>query len=321
MFENLKRKILNNDSLTPEEALAVLNTDDRNVFYLFAITNEIRNSFKGSKISFCSISNAKSGKCSEDCKFCAQSSHYKTDVNTYPLKSSKKLLREIDAVNTKGIISSLGLVTSGKGILSDHDFSIICETIAQYPDSINSCASLGILTYEQCNQLKASGLKTLHHNLETAESFYPQICTTHSYQERLQTLKNAKDAGLQICCGGIFGLGESLEQRVEFAFALKDVNPEGIPINFLNPVEGTPFENNKILSPFESLKIIAMFRLVHPQKTVLVGGGREKALRSLQSLMFVAGANATITGDYLTTTGKNIKEDSQILKDLGFQNS
>jgi len=315
ILNQLQEKALHQEDLTADEALFLLTSD--RPFAVFAAANEIRDHFKGSHISLCTISNAKSGYCSEDCTFCAQSAHYDTGAVSYPLKSTEVLLAEVKEAQTVNKAENFGLVTSGKRILADKELASVCDTLRHYPAGMGHCASLGTLTYEQCRQLKEAGLETLHHNLETACSFYPQICTTHSYEERLQTLDNARKAGLKLCSGGIFGLGESLEQRVELAFALKQVDPGGIPLNFLSPLKGTPLENQPLLEPLEALKIIAMFRLVHPAKTIRIGGGRERILRDLQPLMFIAGANATLTGNYLTTTGKSTREDQQMIRDLG----
>ncbi|MFC1478021.1 biotin synthase BioB [Candidatus Margulisiibacteriota bacterium] len=311
---NLASKSLQNQEITHSEALSILETNDP--YSVFEAANKIREHFKGKKINLCSISNAKSGKCSENCKFCAQSAHYKTAVTPYSLKNKSDILKEIQkAVKNKA--ERFSIVTSGKSILSDKEYEIILETIAQYPPVMGKCASLGTLSFKQCKMLKEAGLETYHHNLETARSFYPQICTTHTYEERLETLKNAKAAGLNLCSGGIFGLGETLEQRVELAFALKEVDPDGIPLNFLSPIPGTPLEDMPVLEPLEALKIIAMFRFVHPDKTIRIGGGREKALGNLQPLMFIAGANAVLTGNYLTTAGKTPQDDHEMIKELG----
>ncbi|MFC1595998.1 biotin synthase BioB [Candidatus Margulisiibacteriota bacterium] len=311
---SLKEKVFNNINISPDEALGILQTDK--CFDLFAAADDIRTHFKGKSISLCSIGNVKSGKCSEDCKFCAQSAHYQTDTITYPLKSGEAIINEVTLSQTENKAERFGIVTSGKSVLSDKELGVICKVLRAYPPGMGKCASLGTLSYEQCLTLKEAGLETLHHNLETSRSFFPQICTTHSYDERLQTLLNAKKAGLKLCAGGIFGLGETLEQRVELAFELKGVDPDGIPLNFLSPIPGTPLENQLVLKPLEALKLIAMFRFVHPEKTIRIGGGREKALRSLQPMMFMAGANAALTGNYLTTVGKSPKEDQKMVQDL-----
>ncbi|MFH1428566.1 MAG: biotin synthase BioB [Candidatus Margulisiibacteriota bacterium] len=311
---SLLYKSLNSQDITPSEALSILETDQP--YSVFEAANVIREHFNGNKISLCSISNAKSGRCSEDCKFCAQSAHYQTAVTPYSLKSKSEILKEVQMAQ-ESKADRFSIVTSGKSILSETEYNSILEMISGYPSEMGKCASLGTLSFKQCKMLRNAGLETYHHNLETSRSYYPQICTTHSYEERLETLKNAKKAGLTLCSGGIFGLGETLEQRVELAFALKEVDPDGIPINFLSPIPGTPLENMPVIEPLDALKIIAMFRFVHPTKTIRIGGGREKALRSLQPLMFIAGANAVLTGNYLTTAGKTPQEDWQMIKDLG----
>ncbi|HCX89131.1 MAG TPA: biotin synthase BioB, partial [Deltaproteobacteria bacterium] len=182
--------------------------------------------------------------------------------------------------------------------------------------AIGRCASLGTLTRETARDLKKAGLERYHHNLETSESFFPKICTTHSYKERVNTIKIAQEEGFRVCCGGIFGLGETLEQRLEFAFTLKELGVDSIPLNFLNPIPGTPLENAPPIPPMEILKIIAVFRFIHPTKDIRVCGGRQRNLRGIQPLMYLAGANATMIGNYLTTPGSNPKEDLQLIEDL-----
>jgi biotin synthase len=210
-------------------------------------------------------------------------------------------------------------VTSGKGITSEGELDTLCkalEKIAQKTDII-PCASLGVLNPRQMKALSAAGLKRYHHNLETAESYFPKMCSTHSYQERVQTVRAAQEADLEVCSGALFGLGETGEQRIELAFALRELNVDSIPLNFLNPVTGTPLEHYPMLDPLEILKIIALFRFVLPEKDIRVCGGREVGLRTLQPLMYVAGANGTMVGNYLTTRGRNPAVDIQEIYDLG----
>ncbi|MDY6967566.1 MAG: biotin synthase BioB, partial [Spirochaetota bacterium] len=194
----------------------------------------------------------------------------------------------------------------------------ICNALEDISSNVDiaGCASLGTLSYESAKMLKESGLKRYHHNLETAESFFPEICTTHSYEERIKTVKIAKEAGFEVCCGGIFGIGETPQQRLEFAFTLKELDVDSIPLNFLNPITGTPLENAPAIPPMEILKIIAMFRFVHPTKDIRVCGGRQTNLRGVQPLMYIAGANGIMIGNYLTTAGGDPNEDLQLIEDL-----
>ena len=315
-LDDLKEKALRQQNLNIEEAFFLLEYN--NPLELFWAANEIREKFKGKKINLCSIGNAKSGKCSEDCTFCAQSGHFETGSLAYPLRSTESMITEVIEAQEVNKAERFGIVTSGRRVATDTELATISEMLQEYPIGMGRCASLGTITYEQCLILKENGLETLHHNLETARSFYANICSTHSYDDRYNTLMAGKKAGLKLCSGGIFGLGETLEQRVELAFELKTIDPDGIPLNFLSPVPGTPLESQPLLEPLEALKIIAMFRFVHPTKTIRIGGGREKVLRDLQPLMFIAGANATLTGNYLTTVGKKPEEDQQMIRDLGF---
>jgi biotin synthase len=210
------------------------------------------------------------------------------------------------------------IVTSGKSLLN-RELEKVCIAIKRisHQNKIRPCASLGILNQEAALALKQAGLKRYHHNLETAASFFPNICTTHCYEEDLTTIKIAKRLGFEVCCGGIFGMGESAEQRVELAFTLKELGVDSAPANFLNPIPGTKLESTHLLTPLECLKILASLRFILPSCDILTCGGREVNLRSLQPLMFISGASGTMVGDYLTTRGRSPQEDLELIKDLG----
>ena len=318
-LQELTDGVIKGYTVTGDEALRIfsLKTQEE-IVMLMAHATVLRNLFKGLQIDLCGVVNAKSGRCAEDCIFCAQSAHHKTDVKTYPLLDVDELVRSAGEAFSSGA-HRFGLVTSGKGITSKAELDTLCqalEQIAQKTD-LTPCASLGVLNHEQLKVLSAAGLKRYHHNLETAESFFPKICSTHSYQERLKTVRAAQEAGLEVCSGALFGLGETEEQRIELAFALRELNVDSIPLNFLNPVSGTPLEHYPVLGPLEILKIIALFRFVLPEKDIRVCGGREVGLRTLQPLMYVAGANGTMVGNYLTTSGRNPAVDIQEIYDLG----
>jgi len=212
------------------------------------------------------------------------------------------------------------IVTSGRGITNASELEKICEYIREISEDSDliPCASLGILSDEQFHYLRDAGLKRYHHNLETAKSHFPAICSTHSFDERIQTILMAKKEGFEICSGGIFGLGETPEQRIELAFTLRDLDVDSVPLNFLNPVSGTPAEKYPLLAPLEVLKTIALFRFILPEKGIRVCGGREVSLRTLQPLMYLAGANGAMIGNYLTTGGRDAKIDLQEIMDLGF---
>lgn len=320
--QELVQKIISGGFINQSQARDLIRTPDKDLFSLLASADIIRQYFKGNKIKLCAIVNAKSGRCSENCVFCAQSGHNKTAVNVYPLLSAEEMASAARAAEKTMSATCFSIVTSGKSIYSDSEIDSISSalmTITQ-ETGLNRCVSLGTLNREQIQKLKTSGLKRLHHNLETAESYFDKICTTHSYQERLNTIKFAKLAGLEICSGGIFGLGETPEQRVELAFALKELEVDSVPINILNPIPGTPAaEKNEPMSPFDVLRLVATYRFILPDKDIGVFGGRERSLGSLQPLMFIAGANVTLIGDYLTTTGESPDKDLQMIKDLGLE--
>jgi biotin synthase len=305
-----------------EEALKLIGTCDDETFGLLAKASQIRRKHKGNKIKLCAIINAKSGKCSENCSFCAQSAHHPTNVPSYPLLSSDEIIAAAKEAEKSMQATCFSIVTSGKATKTKGEIETIgksVETLCQ-ETKLNRCVSIGTLTKTELVELKKRGLKRLHHNLETARSFFDQICTTHIYEERLATIKTAKEIGLEVCSGGIFGLGESLEQRIELAFTLKELAVESIPINILNPIPGTPAAKNyKPMTPLETLRLVATYRLILPEADIGVFGGRERALGTLQPLMFIAGANVTLVGDYLTTKGQAPEKDLQMIKDLGLE--
>lgn len=289
---------------------------------LLAAADRIRRHFHGNKVKLCGIVNAKSGRCSENCSFCAQSAHYRTDCRVYPLLTEKELVAAAKSAERNMSATCFSFVTSGKTIHSDAELATIGSALAAVAaeTKLNRCVSLGALNPDQINKLKKAGLRRLHHNLETAESYFGKMCTTHSYADRVKTVKLAKAAGLEICSGGIFGLGETPQQRIELAFALKELEVQSVPINILNPVPGTPAAANyKPMTPFEVLKLVAAYRFILPIQDIGVFGGRERSLGSLQPLMFVAGANVTLIGDYLTTKGQAPEKDLQMIRDLGLE--
>ncbi|MEK6645904.1 MAG: biotin synthase BioB [Candidatus Firestonebacteria bacterium] len=313
-IEEIGNKILTGSDLTKDEALFLVNSED--LYDILYFANKIRAKFKKNTLRFCSIINAKSGACSEDCKFCAQSIYYDTQVNTYSLVDFNTILKSAKQAKETGA-DGFSIVTSGKGVVSDDELKVICNSIGEINKlGLYSCVSLGEVNESEANILKNNGLIKYHHNLETSRRFFPQICTTHTYDDKIKTIITLKKTGLKVCCGGIFGLGETREDWVELAFTLKDLNVDSIPINFLNPKSGTPFEGKKEITPLLALRIIALYRFVLPNKDIKVCGGREVVLRDLQSWMYYAGANGTMLGNYLTTSGRPCKEDIQMLKDL-----
>lgn len=318
-IQTLTDNALAGQPATRDEAGRILNiAQQADIMLLLAHANLLRQHFHGDTIDLCAIVNAKSGRCSEDCAFCAQSSHFKTDVHDYPLLSTEKII----AAAKNSLHNSthrFSIVTSGRGVSAAEDFESICATVGQLAamPGMAPCASLGILSGGQFERLKQAGLKRYHHNLETAESFYGSICTTHSFGQRAATVRAARAAGLEVCSGGILGLGETPTQRVELALTLRELDVDSVPLNFLNPLAGTKLEHQPLLSPLEILKAIAMFRFVLPKKEIRVCGGREVNLRTLQPLMYLAGANGAMTGNYLTTAGRDPATDVREILDLG----
>ena len=317
---NLTEKILEDDSfrISYVEAclLAALREDE--TIDLIMCANKIRQKFKQNRVVNCSITNAKSGCCTEDCAFCAQSSYHETDIPAHALLSEERLVDDAVSLYNNGA-TEFSMVTSGYE-LTDAEMATIGRAANQIKEQtgLMICSSLGVLTESRARQLKESGVSAYHHNLETARSFFDQVCTTHPYEDDVETVKIAKAAGLKVCCGGIFGLGESWEQRIELAITLRDLDVDSIPINFLNPIAGTRMADRPLLSPMEALKCISLFRLINPRKDITICGGREVTLRDLQSWIFAAGANGMLVGNYLTTRGRDIKTDREMIKDLGF---
>jgi biotin synthase len=301
-------------AITEDLALAVLQSSNADLPHVFSAASAVRHRFFGDTVLLCSILNARSGACSEDCAFCAQASCHNTQVELSPLLPEEEMLEAYTAAATLPI-THFGIVTSG-GALPPSGIGRICSVIEKKKiPPVNWCASLGCLEPDQLAALKKAGLKRFHHNLETAASFFPEICTTHSYERRLATVRGAKAAGLEVCCGGILGLGESFEQRVEFAFTLAREAVEAIPLNFLIPIPGTRLDRLEPMKPLDILRAVAMFRLTNPRAEVKVCAGRVH-LRDLQSMIFHAGANSMMIGHLLTVAGQEPARDLQMLRDL-----
>jgi biotin synthase len=290
---------------------------EEDLFDLLAVTDRIRRRSKQNQVFVCSIVNAKSGSCSQDCAFCSQSAHHCTDIAKYPLLSKDQLLAKALEAQEAGA-TQFSFVTSGLQ-LNQKEMDQICEAaedIRKQTD-LSLCASLGMISLEQAKQLRNSGISRYHHNLETAESFFPHVCTTHAYSEDIKTIDLAKSAGLKVCSGGIMGLGETWEQRLELARTLKNLDVDSVPLNFLHPIKGTRMENRPLLPPRDALACIGLFRLVLPEADITVCGGREVTLRDLQALAFAAGANGLMTGSYLTTSGRDDGHDRDMMAVMG----
>jgi len=278
--------------------------------------NRVREEFVGKKLELCSIMNAKSGLCAEDCKFCAQAARYKTGISTYSLRSEKEIIEAAQRAKDIGA-QRFGIVTSGDA-LSGQELSIIANAISQISKNtgIKACASLGTVEEEGFSLLKKAGLSRYHHNIETSPGYFDKIITTHGFESRLRTIRAAKTVGLEVCSGGIIGMGENQEDRIQMALILQELNVDSVPINILVPVTGTPLEKQRRISCAEAIKAVALFRIILKDKTIKLAAGREGILGNSQIAAFGAGANGMIIGGYLTTKGNEIEEDRKLVEQI-----
>jgi|SRR6056297_30353 len=276
---------------------------------------DVARAFGRSEIFTCSIINAKAGRCSQDCAFCSQSIHHHTKVTVYPLMDQAKLVDRALEMDQAGA-TNFSMVTSGYA-LNESEIETICAAASEIrkKTGLTVCCSPGMLDPEKAKKLRGSGVTNYHHNLETAESFFDRVCTTHAYEKDIEALEIASSSGLSVCSGGILGLGESWAQRIELAFRLNELNVPRIPINFLNPIPGTRMADQPVLPPMEALKCIALFRLVNPDRDITICGGREITLRDYQSWAFLAGANGIMIGNYLTTQGRDLEMDREMIRE------
>lgn len=273
--------------------------------------------YVSNKVEFCSLVNARNGKCSQDCKYCAQSSHYRTDIEDYPIVNKNEVIKAALEAKENGV-TRFAIVTSGKSP-DEENFNKILELIDELNkiEGIKSCASIGILNEEQAKLLAQHGLKRFHHNINTSESYYKNICTTHNWQDRLNTCKLVKKYNMELCCGVILGMGESKEQRIEMAIELSEIEPDSIPINILMPIEKTPFENyyNKI-DEENILRTLAIFKIANPKSILRFCGGRMRLSEENQKKALKCCVEGILTGNYLTTTGKSPQQDIRMIQDI-----
>ncbi len=283
---------------------------------LLATADKVRRLHKKTNMDLCSIINAKSGRCPEDCKFCAQSSHHHTNVETYSLKSKNEMIEAASQAKANGA-KRFGIVTSGNRLKSN-ELDIIAEAISCIRNDIGMdvCASLGALTRDELKTLKRAGLIRYHHNIETSRRFYPKIATTHTFDERMRTIEAAKETGLQVCSGGIIGMGEDWQDRIDMATTLRDLGVDSIPINLLVPIKGTPLETVKTISCNDAIRTIAIFRIILKDKTIKIAAGRESVLKDFQAMGFMAGANGMLIGGYLTVRGRDIESDQNLAREI-----
>lgn len=313
-------QVLNGGSITQEQAEELIHVSDEDTMVLLAMADKIRQKFNGDEVDLCAIVNARSGKCPENCKFCAQSAHHETGVTVYPFMSTKDIVDHAKKAKEAGA-TRFSIVTSGRNTSNPQEFDQILEALREIHNEtgLEVCCSLGLLTYEQALKLKEVGVTRYHSNIETAPSHFPNICSTHNFEDKMSTISNAQKAGIRVCSGGIFGLNETLEQRVEMAFELKRLGIDSVPLNILNPIKGTPFEHNKPLDALEILRTFATFRFILPTAQIRTAGGREVNLRDLQALALAGGLNGIMVGGYLTTGGRSPQEDLKMIDDLKLQ--
>ncbi len=317
IIQLVMRKLLDNEDLiTFTEALRIALLGEERLLDLISLSYKVTTKYKGKGVYLCGIISAKTGACPEDCGFCAQSAYSQAPISTHPMLDPHLILKAAKEVEKSGA-SEFCIVTSGRGP-DEKTFRRVLDAVCliRSHTSLSIGCSLGILTDEQASLLCIAGVRRYNHNLETSRSFFPNICTTHTYEERVKTAHLVKENGMELCCGGILGMGESLVQRLELAFELRELDPTLVPINFLNPRPGTNLANSLLLTPIEAIRSIALFRFILPRSILICAGGRGVVLRDFQPLAVLAGANALITGDYLTTQGRSPKEDLQMIGDL-----
>ena len=313
-LEALKQRVLAGGHITQEEALALSETPEKEALY--AAADQIRAHFMGNTIDMCSIMNAQSGRCSEDCKWCSQSRYFKTGVPEYSLISEDEGVK-MALENSRQGVSSFSLVTSGRS-LKPKQIQAACkiyEAIGEQT-TIKLCASMGLLRTPELQKLKDAGVGRYHCNIETSASHFPSLCTTHTFEEKQRTIREAQAIGMKICSGGIFGMGETMSQRIEMAFSLREMGIDSIPINILNPIEGTPLQGSTPLSDDDILVTIAMFRFINPTAHLRFAGGRNLIFH-IQEKALSAGVSAALVGDYLTTLGAGVEQDKELFQRIG----
>ena len=317
-FNGLADRVLAGETLEPSLALELLETPDDQILELLAGAHRIRRHYFGNTVQLYFLMNAKSGLCPEDCNYCSQSKVSDAEIPKYNLLSRNKLL-EGAKIAVERDSKTYCIVISARGP-NEREIAAVETIVPEIKEKydLKICACLGLLSDDQAGRLKAAGVDRVNHNLNTSDSFYAKICTTHTYQDRIDTLEAVRNAGMELCSGGIIGMGEKLDDIVRMAFSLRDLEVQSIPLNFLNAIEGTPLEGQQELNPRLCLKTLAMFRFVNPDREIRIAGGREIHLRSLQPLGLYA-ANSIFVGDYLTTKGQPPKEDYEMITDLGFE--
>lgn len=311
----LYNRVIGGYLITREEALFLYKED---LGDLTRYADMIRDHFCGNQFDMCTIINGKSGLCSENCKFCAQSSHYNTGSKVYSLLSEEEILADAKKNADQGVMR-YSIVTAGRS-LSDGEVDRMCQIIRRIKEEvhISVCVSFGLLKEDQFRRLKDAGAERVHNNLEASENFFPSVCTSHSFSDKVQAIRAAQAAGLDVCSGGIMGLGESIEDRIDMALSLRDLGIESIPVNMLNPIPGTPMEKYESLTVKEMQRIIAVYRFILPKAFIRLAGGRGM-MDDKGKACFMSGANAAISGDMLTTAGITVDKDKKLLEELDYR--
>ncbi len=318
MIKDLKKltnEVMDGRLITKEEALALY---DQPLEVLCECADQIRRHFCSDQFDICTIINGKSGRCSENCKFCAQSLHNHTCASEYPLLSDEEILEQARVNQEQGVLR-YSIVTSGKR-LSDAEVEAMCRVIRKIRKDvgISVCVSFGLLNEQQFRKLKEAGASRVHNNLETSRRNFPNICTTHTFDDKIQAIRAAQAAGLSVCSGGIMGLGETPEDRIDMAFTLRELGIQSVPVNMLNPIPGTPLEQNETLTEKEMQRIVAVYRFILPSASIRLAGGRGLLMDKGRGC-FLSGANAAISGDMLTTAGITVQKDMELLDELGYK--
>ena len=311
--------MLTGGELTEAEAMSLANLNTDEYDELLESAAEITDRFGSRNFDSCSIINARSGRCPEDCKWCAQSAHHKTDIAVYQLVDRDTCMALADYNHRRGI-GRFSLVTSGR-TLSGKALDTVCDyyrELSERESGMGLCASMGLLDSEALRRLHEAGVKRYHCNLETAPSHFPTLCSTHTIDDKIKTIEAAREAGMEVCSGGIIGMGETMEQRVEFALTLRRIRPVSIPINILVPIAGTPLEKTEPISDNEILLTVALFRMAHPTVQLRLAGGRARLSRETMLKALKTGINGAITGDMLTTTGSTIQADKELATQAGY---
>lgn len=317
-LQSYTEKVLQGGDITQLEALELISLPQDDTPLLLAMADKIRQHYSNDTVDCCAIINGRSGHCPENCRFCAQSAHYHTGASVYPLLDSDTIIAAAKKAKAAGA-ARFAIVTSGRSVVEGPEFDAILNTLKRIRQEVKleTCCSLGLITLKQAIALKNIGVSRYHANIETAPSYFPSICSTHTFADKASVIHTAQKAGLRVCSGGILGLGETPQQRVEMAFTLKDLGIDSVPLNILNPITGTPFENNQPLSPWEILRTFAVFRFILPKALIRTAGGREVNLRSMQAYALTSGLNGLMIGGYLTTGGNSVSVDMQMIHDLG----